>query len=945
MRHPRAQSSGPGSLSFRPGAEEGRAISALLDRTVETGALEGVLAAVRDGLSGVLVLRGEAGVGKTALLDWAAGQAGDMQVARVAGAEDEMDMGFAGLHQLLVPFLGGLEGLPAPQRQALGSAFGLVDGPPPDRFLVGMAALTVLTDAAAARPVLCLIDDAQWLNQVSIEVLGFVARRLYADRVGMVFAAREAEERAVVLAGLPELTVGGLAEEAAQELLATSAGAQVDRQVSRRIAADTAGNPLALVELAAELTAAELSGAKPLNWPLRFGGRLEELYRSRVRALPGGTQTLLLLAAADPTGEPALVWNAARNLGIDPEAGEAAGVERLVSWEPRVRFRHPLIRSAAYYAALAPARRGAHQALAAVTDPEVDPDRRAWHLAEAAAGPDEQVAAELERSADRARGRGGWGSGAAFLERAAALTADEDHRARRMLAAAENRLAAGEAPAARALLGLAAPRLADGLARARARRLEGQSLYAAGQMPEATSVLLDAARMLQPFETRLARDTLLDAWAAAEFSGRPGAGMAEFVRAVRSVPKVADSRATVPDLLLDGFAAVGERRYQAGAALLRRAIAPLAAGQPMPDDALPHLMAMAMAAGMLYDDSARYQMEKRWVAELRDRGAIAALLPALGIQSSVQVDEGRFADAEATLAEARALAEATGYRAYLGAYARAELWALARRGREADARPLAARLLREFAAHNRYEVLKVQGALAVLELGLGNYTAALRHALESLPQQNVLGFGQVTEVVEAGTRCGERETATAALEAFTPWALASGTDLALGLLARSRALLADDGHAEAEYRLAIDHLQRCRLVPQLARAHQVYGEWLRRQRRRRDARDQLRCAFEMFDEMGMEAFAGRARAELRATGERARPRSLGAPEVLTAQEAQIARLAAERLSNREIASQLFISARTVEYHLHKVFRKLGVTSRAQLARTFPDHKPTPAWQD
>src|SRR5690349_12118759 len=683
--------------SFPPGTEEGRAISALLDRAVETGVLEGVLAAVRDGLSGVLMLRGEAGVGKTALLDWAAGQAGDMQVARVAGAEAEMDMGFAGLHQLLLPFLGGLEGLPAPQRQALGSAFGLVAGPPPDRFLVGMAALTVLTDAAAAGPVLCLIDDAQWLNQVSIEVLGFVARRLYADRVGMVFAAREGEGRAVVLAGLPELTVGGLGEDAAQEPLATSAGSQVDQQVSWRIRADTAGNPLALVELAAELTAAELSGAEPLDWPLRFGGRLEELYQSRVRALPGGTQTLLLLAAADPTGEPALIWNAARNLGIDPEAGQAAGAERLVSWEPRVRFRHPLVRSAAYYAFPAAARRDAHQALATVTDPEADPDRRAWHLAEAAAGPDEQVAAELERSADRARGRGGWGSGAAFLERAAALTPDEEHRARRMLAAAENRLAAGEAPAARALLGLAAPRLADVLARARARRLEGRSLYAAGQMPEATSVLLDAARMVQPFETRLARDTLLDAWGAAQFSGQPGAGMAEFLRAVSSVPKVADSRATVADLLLDGFAAVGERHYETGAELLGRAIRPLFAGQSMADDALPHLMAMAMAAGMLYDDSGRHQMEKRWVGELRDRGAIAALLPALGIQMSAQIEEGRFADAETTLAEARSLSEATGYRAYLRAYARAELWVLALRGREAQAQPLAARLLREFA--------------------------------------------------------------------------------------------------------------------------------------------------------------------------------------------------------------------------------------------------------
>ena len=928
-------------------AEEGRGISALLGRAVETGALEGVLAAVRDGLSGVLVLRGEAGVGKTSLLDWAAEQADDMQVARVAGAEAEMDMGFAGLHQLLVPFLGGLEGLPAPQRQALGSAFGLVAGPPPDRFLVGMAALTVLTDAAAARPVLCLIDDAQWLNRVSIEVLGFVARRLYADRVGMVFATRTRQEEdraAVVLAGLQELTVGGLGEEAAQELLAASARAQVDRQVSFRIAADTAGNPLALVELAAELTAAELSGAEPLDWPLRFGGRLEELYRSQVRALPGSTQTLLLLAAADPTGKPALIWNAARNLGIDPEAGEAAGAERLVSWEPRVRFRHPLIRSAVYYAASAAARRGAHQALAAVTDPEVDPDRRAWHLAEAAAGPDEQVAAELERSADRARGRGGWGSGAAFLERAAALTPDEGHQARRMLAAAENRLAAGEAPAARALLSLAAPRLADAPARARARRLEGQSLYAAGQMPEATSVLLDAARMFQPSETRLARDTLLDAFVAAQFSG--GAWMAEFLLAVRSAPKVADSRATLADLLLDGFAAVGERRYADGAALLRQAIVPLAAGQPIPDEALPHLMAVGQAAGLLYDDSARYQMEKRWVAELRGRGAMAALLTAVGIQLSVQVQEGRFADAEATLAEGRALSDATGYRAILGAYAWQELWALARQGREADTRQLAARMLREYAGPGkRYEVLRVHGALATLELGLGDYAAAVHHALEALPRENILGFAAFADVVEAGTRCGERDTAAAALEAFTPWALASGTDLALGLLARSRALLADDDHAEAEYRLGVDHLQRCRLVPELARAHQVYGEWLRRQRRRRDARDQLRRAFEMFDEMGMTAFAGRARAELRATGERARPRSLGTEEVLTAQEAQIARLAAERLSNREIAGQLFISARTVEYHLHKVFRKLDVTSRVQLARTFADHKQTPAWQD
>jgi DNA-binding CsgD family transcriptional regulator len=422
--------------------------------------------------------------------------------------------------------------------------------------------------------------------------------------------------------------------------------------------------------------------------------------------------------------------------------------------------------------------------------------------------------------------------------------------------------------------------------------------------------------------------------------------MTEFVHAVRSAPKVADSQATMADLLLKGFAALGERRYQAGATLLRRAIAPLASDQPIPDDALPHITAIVFAAILLYDDSARYQLEKRWVAELRDRGALAALLVGLGVQLGVQVDEGRFADAEATLAEGRALSEATGYRAYLGAYARVELWAMARRGQEADARALAGRLLRQFTERrNGYEVLRVHGALALLELGLGNYADALSHALKALPGPDVLGFGPIAEVVEAGTRCGEHETATVALAAYTPWALASGTDLALGLLARSRALLADDDHAETEYRLAIEHLKRCRLVPDLARTHLVYGEWLRRQHRRRDARDQLRRAFEMFDEMGMKAFAARAQAELHATGERARPRSLGTPEVLTPQEAQIARLvAAGHLSNREIAARLFISASTVEYHLHKVFRKLGVTSRVQLVRTFLDQEGTPAGQ-
>jgi hypothetical protein len=432
-------------------------VPVLVDRAVEAAAIERLLAAARDGLSGVLVLRGEPGIGKTALLDHAVENAGGMQLARVTGVESEMDLGFAGLHQLLIPFLGGLEQLPVPQREALGSAFGMTVGPPPDRFLVGLAALTLITDLAAERPVLCVIDDAQWLDRVSVEVLGFVARRLFADRVGMLFGVREGEQRAVVLEGLPELTIGALPEEAADKLFAGTVGRPVDQRTGARIVAEAAGNPLALVEFAHEFNEAELAGAAPLSRPLRFGGRLQELYRSRVRALPEQAQLLLLVVAADQLGDPGEVWRAAGHLGIDPEVAELPAVERLVTWVPRVGFRHPLMRSASYYAAPAAARRRAHEALAAASDPERDPDRRAWHLAAAAAGPEEQIAAELERSAHRARARGGWASGAVFLERAAEMTPDRGRQAQRLLEAAETRLVAGDAGVARVLLERAVP--------------------------------------------------------------------------------------------------------------------------------------------------------------------------------------------------------------------------------------------------------------------------------------------------------------------------------------------------------------------------------------------------------------------------------------------------------------------------------------------------------
>jgi DNA-binding CsgD family transcriptional regulator len=907
----------------------------LVGRVDEVTVIGQALTTVRNGMSSTLVLRGQAGIGKTALLDWTAEQAADMRVIRTSGAESEMDLGYATLHQLLMPFLDGLGQLPAPQRDALRSAFGLVAGPPPDRFLVGLATLTLITEPTASRPLLCLIDDAQWLDRVSVEVLGFVARRLFADPVGVVFAMRDGERQAAGLDGLPTVTVSSLAADAAGELLARTLESPVNQRVSDRVVTETAGNPLAVMEFAAELTEDELTGITPLHGPLRFGGRLEELYRSRVHALPKDAQRLLLLAAADELREPAKIWQAATYLGIDPDVAEVPAVERLVSLAPVIRFRHPLMRSAAYYAAPAAARRRAHEALAAASDPERDPDRRAWHLAAAARGPDEAVAAELERSAARARGRGGWASGAAFLERAAELTPQGARRALRLLTAAEMRLMSGDGAAAGTLLDQAAPHLGVPLAIAKARRLEGLTRYAAGQMPEATALLLDAARMTARSDARLTRDTLLDAFGAAQWSGPSTEATAEVLTAIEQAPRAAAARATTADLLLDGFAAVGERRYEDGFGLLRRAIAPLTGTEPLPDDVLQRFPAVLTAASLLLDWPARQALEQRWTEELRRRGALAAMLVALAYQAYNQLLEGRFADVEVTLAEGCALCDATGYRAHLGLFAAVELAVLAWRGREPGARALAADLLRDLAAHgDGIGAVNVRMALTWLEIGLGNYREALPGAVETYTYQTMA----VLEVVEAATRCGDTDTAADALAAFAPQAAASGTDIALGIAALGQALLASGADGEdpgPHYELSLAHLRRCPLRPHLARAHLLYGEWLRRQRRRRDAREQLRAAWELFGSLGMDAFADRARAELRATGEQAGPRDVAASDTLTPQETQIARLAAEGLPNAEIAARLFISASTVDYHLRKVFRKLGISSRVRLSQELP----------
>jgi len=791
--------------------------------------------------------------------------------------------------------------------------------------------------------VLCLVDDAQWLDQVSVEVLGFVARRLYADRVGMVFTVREGERHAVTLAGLPELAVGGLPEQAAGELLAASAGARVDGRVSAQVVAGVAGNPLALVEAAGELTSDELSGAVPLGWPLRFGGRLEDLYLARVRALPGDTRSLLLVAAADTSGDPGLVFKAAGMLGAGPEAGEAAGAGRLVAWQPRVRFRHPLIRSAAYYAASTGERRAAHAALAAVTDPAADPDRRARHRAEAAPGPDEQVAADLERSAGRAQARGGLAAAAEFLERAAALTPDPGRRTERALAAAQASLQAGAFAKARDLLATAETGPLDEFQHARADLLHGQIAFAAGPGSDAPPLLLKAARRLEPLDPDLARETYVDAWEAAVFAGHlAGAGdLMEVSRAARALPPLAYPPRPV-DLLLDGFARLVTDGPAAAAPVLRQATNAFASANIPLERSLRWGWLARVADKTLWDDEGE-RITARQVQLARDAGALDQLPIILNMMAMDAVLSGDLAAAASMTAETAAVCEATGTR--LAPYTGMILAAY--RGQEAEAAPLIQSAIEQATAGGEGAAVTLANWTAsILYNGLGRYADALTAARQASEHRHVYASSWAwPELIEAAARTGNMDVASQTLGLLAETTRAGGTEDGLGLEARSRALLSEGEAAEKHYREAVARLGRGRRRPELARAHLLYGEWLRRQRRRRDARDELRTALEMFEAIGMAGFAARARAELRATGERARPRAPEAEEVLTPQEEQIARLVAGHLTNREIAARLFISASTVEYHLRKIFRKLGVGSRAQLARTIQDPEEAPASAD
>jgi DNA-binding CsgD family transcriptional regulator/tetratricopeptide (TPR) repeat protein len=906
----------------------------LTDRRAECSTLDRLIEAVRAGESRTLVVRGDPGVGKTVLLDYAARQARGFRVARVAGVQSEMELAFAGLHQLCTPMLGRAERLPEPQRDALRTAFGLSAGPTPDRLLVGLGVLSLLSEVAGQRPLICLVDDEQWLDRASTQALGFAARRLGADPVGLVFAAREL---GADLAGLPELEVDGLPAHDARALLASVLTGPLDARVRDLIVAETRGNPLALLELPRGLTPAELAGGFGLpGAPLT--GRIEASFTRQLEALPSETRRLLQLAAADPSGDRSLVWRAARRLGIPVQAAEPGVEEGMVEFGSKVRFRHPLARSAAYRSASLSDRQQIHAALAEVTDPAADPDRRAWHHAQAAAGPDEEVATELERSAGRAQARGGLAAAAAFLERSVQLTADPTRLADRALAAAQASVQAGAFDRARELLATAEAGPLHEFASARVDLMRGQIAFAMSRGGDAPALLLKAAKRLEPLNRDLARDTYLTAWMAAGFAGnQAGADDMEVSRAAQALPPPTQPPHPL-DLLLDGLTLLVTDGPAVAAPPLRQSMRAFASADIPAKDVLQFGWMASTAADVLWDEESWRQ-----VRLTRAAGALEQLPVALIGLAMDDTRRGDFAGADALLAEADAVCEATGG-ARIASGTAAHVAAL--RGNQAEVTALVeAVIAKAEGTRQGASVNYAHWVTAILYLGLGHYAnalAAAQRAAQNAGQS--MSIWVLPDLIEAAARSGNPDIAAGALNRLATTSQAGGTDFGLGLEARCRALVNQGAAAEDLYREAIERLGRTRLRPDLARAHLLYGEWLRRVKRRADARAQLRTAHKMLDAIGMETFAERARRELMATGETIHKRSIMTIITLTAQEAHIARLAADGLSNPEIGARLFLSARTIEWHLSHVFTKLGIGSRRELrtalAQLTQDAQPT-----
>ncbi|WP_447041806.1 AAA family ATPase [Streptomyces sp. DSM 118878] len=900
-------------------------------RRRERDALEALVAEVEAKRSAVLVLRGVAGIGKSALLDHLAGRVAEYRVARGAGAESEMELPFAGLHQLCAPFLDRAGSLPPPQKDALATAFGMSAGPPPDRFLVGLAVLGLLTDVAAERPLFVLVDDAQWLDRVSAQTLAFVARRMLAEPLALVFASREQRGRDE-FAGLPELTVDGLDSTDARALLAMAADGPMDERIRDRVLAEARGNPLALLELPhGRLDAASADGlGRPGPGPVT--GRIERSYLARVQSLPEDTRRLLLLAAAEPIGDVTLLRRAAERLGIGPGADGPAVMAGLLAVGTLVRFRHPLLRSAVYRAAGLAELRETHRVLAEVTDRVLDPDRRAWHLARATVRPDEAIAGELETSAGRALARGGIAAAAAFLAHAAVLTPDTRRKAARALAAAHAKLRVGAPAAARDLLALARSVGLDEHGRARAELLQAQIAFASSRVDEALPLLLATAQRLVSLDAGLARETFLDALSAGMFAGRlaSGADTREVAAAAQRTSESATGPLRNADLLLAALATRFTAGYGDAVPAAREAVRAFRR-ETDPEEVLRWSWLVSTLAAEMWDDEAWTELVDRHVRTARAVGALTELPLALNSRVVIHSCEGDLDAAALLIAEIARVQEAAGSSfAPYGAMTLAAWRGLAR-----EALPLIETGIRD--AVNRGEGIGVSiahRAEAVLHNGMGRYEEAFDSARQACahPHDLVTANLGLAELVEAAVRSGRHDAAEEALDRLIRATGAAATNWALGIQARSRALLAQGDTAEPLYQEAIERLGRTRIAAELARARLLYGEWLRRQGRRVDAREQLREAHTLFTRFGASAFAERVVRELRATGATVARHGTDAASRLTAQETQIAQLARDGLTNSEIGAQLFLSPHTVEWHLRKVYVKLGITSR-RLLRT------------
>jgi DNA-binding CsgD family transcriptional regulator len=910
----------------------------LMGRRREREALDGLLRALATGESRALVLRGEAGVGKTALLEYLLEQASGLKIARATGVQSEMELAYAGLHQLCSPLLDRLDRLPDPQRDALRIALGIAPGSPPDRFLVALATLSLLAEAAEERPLVCVVDDEQWLDSATGQILAFVARRLQAESVGLVFATRAPSG---ALSALGELVVEGLRESDARALLDSVLSLPVDPSVRELIVSETHGNPLALLELAGRLTPEELAGGFAFSRAVPMSVSIERSFQRRLEALPHDTRRLLRLAATDPVGDPALLWKAAEELGIPPAAAAAASDAGLMEIGPRVRFRHPLVRSAAYRSASAEERRAVHAALAHATDAAVDPDRRAWYLAEASPGPDEHVAEELEHSADRARDRGGLAAAAAFLERGALLTPEPAHRAQRLLAAAAAKRDAGAPEATLGLLTAIDAGALDELGRARMELLGGQVALEQRRGADAGRLLLGAAKRLEHLDPGLARETYLEVLGPAMVHDLElPDGILNAAKAARAAPPAPDPPRAV-DVMLDAFAVRLTDGYAAAAPAMDRALGLLLGLNPGRDEVRRWLFlasgrASALLAVELWDAASFRALMSRQAQFTRETGALMQLKFALGLLARSHVLAGELATAALRIDEERVLGEVTGS----PPFGNAEMTLAAWRGKETPASELIEARSQEAAAH-RWTVNAY--ASAVLHNGLGRHDLARDMAWGAF-KDDPIGSGPflVPELAESASRTGEKALLDKALEWLSERTSAVPSEWARGIEARIRALRSDGEPAEDYYRESIERLAHTPVRVELARSHLLYGEWLRRERRRVDARPQLQAAHEAFENMGVEAFAERARRELLATGQKARERRPETRDQLTAQETQIAYLARDGLSNPEIATRLFISPRTVQYHLRKIFIKLDISSRTQLDRALPGNPDDPS---